>query len=60
MNQRRKFLYIAFLLTLAAAGGGLLQLCSRFAGFRHPLTTPALLVGVCAVSGFLLLLMHKD
>ncbi len=60
MNQRRKFFCIAFLLLLAAAGGGLLQLCSRFAGFRHPLTTPALLAGVCAVSGFLLLLMHKD
>ncbi len=58
MDAKQMRRWICFLVLLAAAGGGLLRLCSRFEGFHHPLTLPVLLGSICAAAAFLLLLLH--
>lgn len=60
MDHRQRCRYIVFIVLLTAGGGWLLQLCSRFSGFRHPLLLPGLLGGVCATAAFFLLLLRRE
>ena len=60
MDHRQRSRYIVFIVLLAVGGGWLLRLCSRFAGFEHPLVLPVLLGGVCATAAFILLLLRRE
>lgn len=54
MNTRQRRRWLALLILLTAAGGGLLWLCSRFRGFGWAYALPLLLAGICAASGTVL------
>ncbi len=58
MNRRQLFYWIILLLALCVSGVFAVFLCSRFEGFRHPLTMPVLLAGICASALALLLFLQ--
>ena len=59
MTPKELRLWLWLMVFLIAAGGWLLRLCGRFSGFRHPLTLPTVLGGVCVCAAVLLLVLYR-
>ncbi len=57
MKKEDRRRWCACLLALALLGAAVIVLCSRFQGFQGPYTAPAILAGICLVSGGLLLVL---